>query len=78
MSKKDKNIQITEEEKMVNGQLVTELTAKKSKLGQVIADQVIADQDKFIAVLPSGERFNVKTENEALDLLIRDFHLHRG
>ena len=37
MSKKDKNIQITEEEKMVNGQLVTELTAKKSKLGQVIA-----------------------------------------
>ena len=73
MSKKDKNIQITEEEKMVNGQLVTELTAKKSKLGQVIADQ-----DKFIAVLPSGERFNVKTENEALDLLIGDFHLHRG
>lgn len=73
MSKKDKNIQVIEEEKMINGQLVLELTTKKDKIGQVIAEA-----NRFVAVLPSGERFKVTTQAEAVDLLIRDYHLHRG
>ena len=73
MSKKDKNIPVIEEEKMINGQLVLQLTTKKDKIGQVIAEA-----NRFVAVLPSGERFKVTTQAEAVDLLIRDYHLHRG
>jgi len=73
VSKKDKTIQIIEEEKMINGQLVLELTTKKDKIGQVVTEA-----ERFVAILPSGERFKVTTQDEAVDLLIRDYHLHRG
>ncbi len=73
MSKREKNIQIIENEKMVNGQLVTELTIKDESLGTVSQDG-----KRFVAKLPSGEEFRVATQNEGIDVLIRDYHLHRG
>lgn len=73
MSKREKNIEITETQKMVKGKVVVELTLKNESLGTVWQDE-----RKYIAKLPSGEEFRVATQEEGFDVLIRDYHLHRG
>ncbi|WP_334115415.1 DUF2969 domain-containing protein [Ligilactobacillus sp.] len=74
MSKKDKNIQITEREKMVDGKLVSELVTAR---GDVIGT-VLEDEDCFRAVLPDGEEFVLATREEAYGWILREYHLHRG
>lgn len=54
---KDKNIQITEREKMVDGKLISELvTAHGDVIGTVLEDEA-----RFKAVLPEGENFVLST-----------------
>ncbi len=74
MSKKDKNIQITERERMVDGKLVSELVTAR---GDVIGT-VFEDEPRFKAVLPNGEEFVLATVEEAYGCILREYHLHRG
>ncbi|GAB9258818.1 MULTISPECIES: DUF2969 domain-containing protein [Ligilactobacillus] len=73
MSKKERNIQIIENEKMVNGNLVLELTIQDEVIGSVKQDGM-----RYIAVLSNGEKLKLNSRNEAVDYLLRDYHLHRG
>ncbi|KRN88997.1 DUF2969 domain-containing protein [Ligilactobacillus ceti] len=71
MSKKEKNIEISENLKKVQGKEVIELTLKNKVLGTIAQEN-----GKFIAQLPSEEEFRVNSKNEAMGILIREFHLH--
>ena len=74
MSRREKNVEITETEIVdENGKAATEL-----KLGTKSLGLVTDDEGKVVAVLPSGEKFRVSSQSEAMTLLIRDYHLHRG
>lgn len=73
MSKKERNIQIIENEKMVNGNLVLELTIQDEVIGSVKQDGM-----RYIAVLSNGEELKLNSRSEAVDYLLRDYHLHRG
>ena len=73
MSKKERNFQIIENEKMVNGNLVLELTIQDEVIGSVKQDGM-----RYIAVLSNGEELKLNSRNEAVDYLLRDYHLHRG
>ncbi|MCC7667323.1 DUF2969 family protein [Liquorilactobacillus satsumensis] len=73
MSKREKNIEIVEEEKEVNGTPETNL-----KIGTVSVGSVKQDGQKFIAVFPNGETFRTGSHKEAVNLLIREYHLHRN
>lgn len=73
MARKDKNIEIIENEKMVNGVLVSELTLKDEVIGTVKHDG-----DRYLAILPSGEESKINSSAEAVAHLLREYHLHRG
>lgn len=73
MSKKERNIQIIENEKMVNGNLVLDLTIQDEVIGSVKQDGM-----RYIAVLSNGEELKLNSRNEAVDYLLRDYHLPRG
>lgn len=71
MSKKTKTIELVEDEKIINGITVLEL-----KLGDRSLGTIQTEDDKFIASLPNGEKFNVQTHSEATNILISYYHLH--
>lgn len=73
MARKDKNIEIIENEKMVNGTLVSELTLKDEVIGTVKQDG-----DRYLAILPNGEELKINSSAEAVAHLLREYHLHRG
>lgn len=71
MSKKTKTIELIEDEKIINGEKISELKLGDQSLG------TIKDEDhKFIASLPNGDAFNAKSHEEAVNLLISHYHLH--
>lgn len=72
MSKKAKTIELVEDEKEVNGVVISELKLGQHSLGTVTPT---AD-NKFIATLPDGDKFTVKSHEEAVNILIRHYHLH--
>lgn len=72
MARKAKNFEIIAMEKEVAGQAVTEYFLKKTSLGLV---RPVA-ANKFAAELPDGATTVVKTNDEAVDVLIRHYHLH--
>ena len=71
MSKKTKTIELVEDEKVINGVTVAEL-----KLGEKSLGTVKPEDDKFTARLPDGEKFSVKSQSEAVNILISHYHLH--
>ncbi|MFT8374075.1 MAG: DUF2969 family protein, partial [Liquorilactobacillus satsumensis] len=48
------------------------------KIGTVSVGSVKQDGQKFIAVFPNGETFRTGSHKEAVNLLIREYHLHRN
>ncbi|GAJ26063.1 hypothetical protein JCM15457_974 [Liquorilactobacillus sucicola DSM 21376 = JCM 15457] len=72
MARREKNVEIFEEEKMVNGNIVLELKTEKNELGSVRQDG-----NRFVVLLPNGETFKASSQKEAINILIRDYHLHR-
>ncbi|MFT8458104.1 MAG: DUF2969 domain-containing protein [Liquorilactobacillus ghanensis] len=72
MSKKEKNIEVVEEEKSLNGQTILEL-----KIAEKILGQVIPDGQRFQAVFPDKSIFRTVSQKEAVNLLLRNYHLHR-
>ncbi|WP_338433904.1 DUF2969 domain-containing protein [Ligilactobacillus saerimneri] len=73
MSKKEKNIAIIENERMIKGQVVLDLSIDHRSLGTVTQSG-----DEFVAKLPNGEVFRAKQQDEAVSFLIREYHLHQG
>ncbi|AUJ29966.1 MAG: DUF2969 family protein [Liquorilactobacillus hordei] len=73
MSRKEKNIEIKEEEKVVNGETEIVLT-----IGSVALGSVRVSTRGFVALLPNGETFKTSSHDEAINLLIRDYHLHHA
>jgi hypothetical protein len=72
VSKKEKNIEVVEEEKKLNGQTILELKIADNSLGQVIPDG-----QRFQAVFPNQSVFRTGSQKEAINLLLRNYHLHR-
>ena len=69
MSKREKSVQVTiDEQKLPDGQKASIL-----KIGTVTPVE-----DRFEAQLNDGDVYRVKSVDEGVELLLRDYHLHRG
>lgn len=73
MSKREKNIEILEVEKIVDNNTITELTTKD----QEVIGKILKDGKRYIAELKNGETFRVSSQAEAMEILLREYHLHR-
>ena len=73
MSKREKNIEILEVEKIVDNNTITELTTKD----QEVIGRILKDEKRYIAELKNGETFRVSSQAEAMEILLREYHLHR-
>ncbi|KRM90825.1 DUF2969 domain-containing protein [Liquorilactobacillus cacaonum] len=73
MSRKEKSIEIKENEQIVDGKTEIVLTVGSHSLGKI----KISERG-FVALLPNGETFKTSSHDEAVNLLIRDYHLHRA
>lgn len=73
MSKREKNIEILEVEKIVDNNTITELTTKD----QEVIGRILQDRKRYIAELKNGETFRVSSQAEAMEILLREYHLHR-
>lgn len=73
MSKREKNIEILEVEKIVDNNTITELTTKD----QEVIGRILQVGKRYIAELKNGETFRVSSQAEAMEILLREYHLHR-
>lgn len=73
MSKREKNIEILEVEKIVDNNTITELTTKD----QEVIGRILQDGKRYIAELKNGETFRASSQAEAMEILLREYHLHR-
>ncbi|WP_057878624.1 DUF2969 domain-containing protein [Levilactobacillus paucivorans] len=74
MSKREKAVQVTiDEQQLPDGQTMSVL-----KIGSETIGTVTPDDDRFSAQLNDGDVYRVKTVDEGVELLLRDYHLHRG
>lgn len=74
MSKREKAVQVTvDEQKLPEGETMSIL-----KIGDETIGTVKSDGDRFEAQLNDGDVYRAKTVDEGVELLLRDYHLHRG
>ncbi|HIW71242.1 MAG TPA: DUF2969 domain-containing protein [Candidatus Levilactobacillus faecigallinarum] len=74
MSKREKAVQVTvDEQKQSDGTTVSAL-----KIGTDTIGTVKPVEDRFEAKLTDGDVYRVKTVDEGVEVLLRDYHLHRG
>ncbi|GEO73799.1 hypothetical protein LNA02_04970 [Levilactobacillus namurensis] len=74
MSKREKSVQVTvDEQKQSDGTTVSAL-----KIGDDTIGTVKPVEDRFEAQLTDGDVYRVKTIDEGVELLLRDYHLHQG
>ena len=73
MSKREKNIEILEVEKIIDNNTITELTTKD----QEVIGRILQGGKRYIAELKNGETFRVSSQAEAMEILLREYHLHR-
>ncbi|NYA64729.1 DUF2969 family protein, partial [Lactobacillus salivarius] len=52
---------------------ITELTTKD----QEVIGRILQDGKRYIAELKNGETFRVSSQAEAMEILLREYHLHR-
>ena len=71
VARKEKNIEIIANEKMDHGTLLTEYV-----VGEDVIGRVLPVDGAFQAELPDGRQFKLPSEDEAVDALIREYHLH--
>ena len=74
MSKREKSVQVTVDEQ----KLPDVTTMSILKIGQDTIGTVKPNEDRFEAQLNDGDVYRVKTVDEGVELLLRDYHLHRG
>jgi Uncharacterized conserved protein len=68
-----KNIEIVEEEKRINGILVSQLTLGKESIGTIRQDK-----KRYVVTFPNGEETHMSSRSAGIDALIREFHLHHS
>lgn len=74
MSKREKAVQVTvDEQKLPNRETMSVLKIGKETIGTV---QPL--EGRFAAQLTDGDVYHVKTVDEGVEVLLRDYHLHRG
>ncbi|WP_367295167.1 DUF2969 domain-containing protein [Levilactobacillus yonginensis] len=74
MSKREKSVEVTiDEQKLPDGGSMSVL-----KIGTETIGTVTPDEDRFEAQLNDGDVYRVKSVDEGVELLLRDYHLHRG
>lgn len=74
MSKREKAVQVTiDEQKLPDGGAMSVL-----KIGDETIGTVTPVEDRLEAQLNDGDVYRVKTVDEGVELLLRDYHLHRG
>lgn len=71
--KKEKNIEIIEEDKQENGVIVSQLTLGKQSVGSIRQDG-----KRYIVRFPNGEETRTSSRSAGIDALIREFHLHHS
>lgn len=69
MNKKDKTIGVTVEETK-QGQEV--------KIGDKVIGMISSENERFIASVSAGETFKVKDQEEGLEVILQQYHLHQG
>ncbi|MFD1456081.1 DUF2969 domain-containing protein [Levilactobacillus lanxiensis] len=74
MSKREKSVQVTiDEQKLPDGGTMSVL-----KIGDETIGTVTPVEDRLEAQLNDGDVYRVKSVDEGVELLLKDYHLHRG
>jgi len=74
MSKREKSVQVTiDEQKLPDGGTMSVL-----KIGDETIGTVTPVEDQLEAQLNDGDVYRVKSVDEGVELLLKDYHLHRG
>ncbi len=74
MAKKEKTISVSVNDIERQGQSVEQVLIRDRVIGEVIADGT-----RFKATLEdSGETFSVKSQEEGLETILAQYHLHQG
>ncbi|GKS82397.1 hypothetical protein LPAF129_20830 [Ligilactobacillus pabuli] len=71
--KKEKNIEIVEEEQRIDGVMVSQFTLGKKSLGTIQQDG-----KRCVVRFPNGEETHTSNKSAGIDALIREFHLHHS
>ncbi|WP_125581328.1 DUF2969 domain-containing protein [Levilactobacillus cerevisiae] len=74
MSKREKSVQVkVDEQKLPDGGTMSVL-----KIGDETIGTVTPVEDRLEAQLNDGDVYRVKSVDEGVELLLKDYHLHRG
>lgn len=74
MSKREKSVQVTiDEQKLPDGGTMSVL-----KIGDETIGTVTPVENRLEAQLNDGDVYRVKSVDEGVELLLKDYHLHRG
>jgi len=74
MSKREKSVQVTiDEQKLPDGG-----TMSVMKIGDETIGTVTPVEDRLEAQLNDGDVYRVKSVDEGVERLFKDYHLHRG
>ncbi|WP_208422523.1 DUF2969 domain-containing protein [Latilactobacillus fragifolii] len=76
MSKKEQKITVTIDDIKRNGQEMTSVMVGKNEIGVIIEDSV---KKRFEATVEgTGQSIITKTHDDAVNELLREYHLHQG
>ncbi|KIS04239.1 DUF2969 domain-containing protein [Paucilactobacillus wasatchensis] len=73
MAKKDKTVEVTVRDIMRDDQPIQEIL-----IGKVVVGEVKPDGDRFVASVNDGEKFRARSQEEGLELVLQEYHLHQG
>ncbi|KRL59383.1 DUF2969 domain-containing protein [Latilactobacillus fuchuensis] len=76
MSKKEKNIEVTIDDITRDGQAMTSIMVGKNEIGVIVEDSV---KKRFEAtVAGTNQSIITKTHDDAVNELLKEYHLHQG
>ena len=76
MSKKEQRVEVTIDDINRNGQAMTSVKVGKNEVGVIIEDSA---KKRFEATVEgTGRSIITKTHDEAVNELLREYHLHQG
>ncbi|MCP8856657.1 DUF2969 domain-containing protein [Latilactobacillus fuchuensis] len=76
MSKKEKNIEVTIDDITRDGQAMTSIMVGKNEIGVIVEDSV---KKRFEATVTGTKQIIItKTHDDAVNELLKEYHLHQG
>lgn len=74
MAKKEKNIAVTVNDETRNGQAVQQVM-----IGSRLIGEVTSSDNKFVATMAaSHQQFIVRSQEEGLETILQQYHLHQN